>query len=452
MLAAYGLGLARAGTRSGGLLAATIFPGLPFTIGLVHSGVSEYLHLWPFPVLLLAAERALSGSRRAAWVAVGAWAWLGWGNASYAMFGAFVVAMAALEAHAIPWRVRLIRIMSIMGLAALFVLPLAAVIRYSLTASDALLRDESAPGWNWVFLPANDLAGFFAFGDRAFPDFRDRGNFGIVHTTYLGFAALAVAFLGIRRWWRSALLAAVLAVGPSLHLYGRPVRVAGAFVPLPAALLYLPGSPFRYVHHPYRLVILPLLVLAGAAAEGLGRRRWALAAAGAVVAEGLWASAPRWPLPLASFSGSAEPPEPGGIWDFPPDFREGNRRWVGLQALHQEPIPYTINVFLPDVWRSNALYQTLMGCLDNPELHTISRDGFPPLAAWLRRDSGQTAVEGLSQVRGWGVRWVALHSVLNERERACAGSVLESAGGEAVPAAARSSEGPLLYDLGRPPG
>ena len=425
----YLLGFHVSESRAAGVFAGVAFGVSPFVLGLVHSGVSEYLHLAAFPLLWLATDRAFSQGGKALVPAALVWAWLGWANAYYAMFGAFVPILVGLSRPDVTLGVLVRRAAAIAGLAGVLILPAALIINASLSASDAVLRQDSAPGWNWVFLPANDLAGFVWPGDHLFPDFGDRGNFGIRHVHYLGWVALLLAALAWRRWWRPLLLAGVVALGPSLHWRGQPVRVAGQVVPLPAALLYFPGSPFRAVHHPYRLVVLPLLVMAAAAADALRRRpRLALAAASLALGETLLASPGRWPVSWAPLTGVPELPGAGGVWDFPADFRALNRKWMGLQAVHGRPIPYTINVFLPAPWRTNSLYQSAMGCLERPDQATVSRDGWPPLAAWLVHDSTATLEEGITEVRGWGLRYVVVHlDALRPDEAACIAALLSEA-------------------------
>ncbi|GDX80322.1 hypothetical protein LBMAG42_21330 [Deltaproteobacteria bacterium] len=434
-VAAYVLGFHVSRSRAAGVLAGVVFGASPFVLGLVHSGVSEYLHLAAFPALWLAGERALSRGGRWVFAAALAWAWLGWANAYYAMFGAFVLPLVWLAGVEVGWRVWVPRMAAVVAIAAVLVFPVALVIRESISASTAVLREESAPGWSWVYLPANDVASFVFPGDQLFPDFRDNGNFGIRHVSYLGWVALIAAAFVWRRWWRPMLLAGVLALGPSLHWRGQPVKVGSHFVPLPAALLYLPGSPFRAVHHPYRMTVLPLLVLAAAAADALRKRPGlALSAASLALGETLLVSPGHWPIDTAPLSGVATLPESGGVWDLPPDFRAQNRRWMGLQAVHGRRIPYTINVFLPAPWRGNQLYQSVMGCLDHPDHATIARDARPPLGVWLLHDSPQTLEQGIAEVRGWGIRYVVVHEdVLNARESKCFGKLLMQGGAVEVP-------------------
>lgn len=445
--AAYLLGFCTSRSRAAGVFSGVVFGASPFVLGLVHSGVSEYLHLAAFPALWIAGERALDRGGRWVFVAAIAWAWLGWANAYYAMFAAFVLPLVWLAGVEVGWRVAFRRMAMVAGIAAVLILPVALVIRESISASNAVLREESAPGWSWVYLPANDLASFVFPGDQLFPDFRDNGNFGIRHVSYLGWVALVAAAFVWRRWWRPLLLAGVLALGPSLHWRGQPVKVGGHFVPLPAALLYLPGSPFRAVHHPYRLTVLPLLVLAAAAADALRRRPGvALSAASLALGETLLVSPGHWPIDTASLAGVATLPEAGGVWDLPSDFRALNRRWMGLQAVHGRPIPYTINVFLPAPWRGNQAYQTVMECLDHAAHATIARDARPPLGVWLLHDSPQTLEQGIAELRGWGIRYVVVHEeVLETREAQCLARRLGEGGAVEVPQGEGSVRG---FDLG----
>jgi hypothetical protein len=228
------------------------------------------------------------------------------------------------------------------------------------------------------------------------------------------------------------------------------VRVAGQFVPLPAAILYLPGSPFRAVHHPYRLTVLPMLVLAAAAADATRRRpRWAWGVAAGVLAESFVVSPGPWPVPTAPLTGLARLTAPGGVWDLPADFRAGNRRWMGLQAVHGRTIPYTINVFLPAAWRGNALYQGTLDCYEHADHHTVARDARPPLGVWLLHDSPQTEAEGIRQVVGWGIRFVVLHGdALKPKELRCLATHLAGLGAAEVPQADAQLR---VFDLGSAP-
>ena len=451
VVAAYALGFHISRNRGAACFSAVVFGASPYVLGLIHSGVSEYLHLAAFPIFWLAAESGLRGERRGMAAAVLAWAWLGWANAYYPMFAAFILPMVWLTMEGRPRAMEALRRGLIVAAAAgLLVLPVAVAIQGSVSADGALVRQESAPGWSWVTLPANDLAGFFWPGDKLFPDLSARGNFGIRHVTYPGWVAVVVAAMAWRRWGAAMALAAVLAAGPSLHWRGQPVRVGGEVVPLPGALLYLPGSPFRAVHHPYRLVVLPSLVLAAAGAYALRNRpRLALAGAALVLGETVVASPAAGGLSIASLDGVATLPGAGGVWDLPADFGALNRRWMGLQAVHGRPIPYTINVFLPEPWRENRLYQSTMGCLRESAAHTRSRDGWPPLAAWLQTDSTQTGEAAAEEIRGWGIRYVIVHhDVTEDRERVCIETVLRGAGGVDVPAA---GEGLTAFDFGGEP-
>ena len=421
LVAAYALGLRFGTSRAAGMLAATLFGASPLVLGLLHSGVSEYLHLAAFPLLWLASERALRDGGRALVPASLAWAWLGWANVYYALFGVFVPLVAWWVADPRPPAMVAVRRYCAVAVgAAVGVAPVVWAIAASLNADDAMLRNESAPGWGWVYLPANDLAGLLLPGDAVYPDLAARGNDGIRHVYYLGWVALGLGVAAGRRWWPALALVGTLALGPTLHWRGRPVQVAGQVVPLPAALLYVPGSPFRVVHHPYRVVVLANLVLAGAAAAALRRRpRWAGVAAGAVLVETAGAAPGPWPVEVASFGEVPPLPEPGGVWELPPDFRALNRKWLGRQVLHARAVPYTINVFLPPSWRSNAAYQAVMGCLEHAERRTIARDAHPPLRAWLVQDSPQTVPEGIAELRAWGLRYVLVGPELDADEAQC---------------------------------
>src|SRR5205823_1007674 len=77
--------------------------------------------------------------------------------------------------------------------------PVLAVAAWTLTSPEAVVAQESAPGWRYQTLPATDLLTFFRPGDYYFPDNRKMGNFGIIHVNYLGWVTTLVALFGVTR-------------------------------------------------------------------------------------------------------------------------------------------------------------------------------------------------------------------------------------------------------------
>lgn len=448
MVATYGVTVARGDGRAGGVLAAVAFGGSPYVLSLLYSGTVEYLALWPLPVFWHFVRRALGdGSRRAALLAAGAWALATLGNFYYAAFCGLLGVIAAIDVVVERRDRRSLLLLAehaatVLLAYAVFAGPILAVAGWTLTSPDSVVEQASAPGWSYQSLPATDLYTFLHPGDYYFPDNRKFGNFGIIHVNYLGWGLFALAMVAA---WRhpglriGLLLALILALGPTLAVNGAPVLVNKFPVPLPDTLLYLPGSPFRFVHHPYRIVVLPMLLGALAVARLLGPRPWlALGAAAVVLVETLFVSPAVWPLPTANvelpsyYEPLRDDPQVKGIWDFPPNHHVSNRWYQALAVGHGKVIPYGVNQFLPDKFAKNHLVRTLMYCLRRPALATIAREGGRPLDAFLQRPVASKVEAGRAQLVEWGYGVVVVHhDALQPTERAC---TLAALGGVATEA------------------
>ncbi|MES2644569.1 MAG: hypothetical protein V4850_34090 [Myxococcota bacterium] len=449
MAAAYALACAELRGRSDGtpdprgpaVLAGIIFGASPYAISLLYSGTIEYLSLAPLPLFWLFIRRAFAGGhRRDALLAAGCWAWATLGNFYYSAFCGLLFGVALLA----EWRREGVRqpVMALLERAATVLLvfgvlagPILAVAGWTLGSPDAVVAQESAPGWSYRSLPATDLATFVRPGDYYFPDNRKMGNHGIIHVNYLGWVAMVLAALGAWRWRPlrlPLLLVLVFALGPTLVVNQAPVRIGGMQVPLPDTLLYLPGSPFRFVHHPYRLVVLPMLLGAIAAAHALRHHpRLAVGLAGAVLVEALAASPAVWPLPMADITAPAvydslsDDESVAGIWDFPPNYHAANRHYQALAVVHGKRIPYGVNQFLPAEFGKNHLVRTLMQCLRKPAVATIAREGGRPLDAFLQRPVDAKVAEGRAALLGWGYDVIAVHTdLLQPTEASCVARTL----------------------------
>ncbi len=474
MVAAYALALAelrgRAGLdgapfegaagpdpRGAAVLAGVIFGASPYVVSLLYSGTVEYLTLAPLPLFWLFVRRALAGgARRDVLLAAGTWAWATLGNFYYAAFCGLLFGVALLaewlhrrdalgaggqrpdDAPSVdrPSRLAVLEHAATVLIAfGVLAGPILAVAGWTLGSPDAVVAQESAPGWSYRSLPATDLATFVRPGDYYFPDNRKMGNHGIIHVNYLGWLTMVLAALGAWRWRPLRLplaLAIVLALGPTLVVNQSPVRIAGIQLPLPDALLYLPGSPFRFVHHPFRLVVLPMLLAAVAAAHALRRHpRLAVGLAGAVLVETLAVSPAVWPLPLADVTAPEvyrllrDDETVAGIWDFPPNHHAANRRYQALAAVHGKRIPYGVNQFLPTKFAGNNLVRSLMHCLRKPAVSTIAREGGRPLDAYLQRPVPTKVAAGRTALLGWGYDVIAVHTdLLLATEASCVDRVL----------------------------
>ncbi len=438
MAGGYALGWSYSRERAPAVLTGVIFGASPYVLSLLYSGTVEYLSLAPLPLFWLSVRHSLttdsqrgarSGSRLSALAAAACWAWATLGNFYYAAFCALLLAIAVVSVGT-PWRSRLLRA-GLVGLgAAVLAGPVLAVAARTLSASDAVVTPESAPGWNYRSLPATDLLTFLHPGAYYFPDNRKMGNEGIIHVNYLGWLTLALAIVGAWRHRPLRLplaLAAVLALGPTLALHGAPVRFGGSPVPLPDTLLYLPGSPFRFVHHPFRLVVLLMMFAGGAAAcATVGRPRLALLLSAGILAEALLASPAVWPLPTAPVTApdyyhrAHDDPTVRGIWDFPPNAHRANRWYQALAVTHGKRIPYGVNSFLPRAFADNHLVRALLQCLRRPASATLSREGGRPLEAFLQRPNAAKIPEGRRKLRTQGYDVVAVHTgLLQASEATC---------------------------------
>ncbi len=419
MAAMYTLAWSHVRERGPAVLAGVIFGASPYALSLLYSGTVEYLNLAPLPLFWLFLQRALAeGGRRDTVLAATCWAWATLGNFYYAAFCGllFGVGLLVERRRGLPLLERAATVLLAFGVLAG---PILAVAGWTLSSPDAVVARESAPGWSYRSLPATDLLTFLHPGDYYFPDNRKMGNHGIIHVNYLGWLATIAALIGAWRFRALRLplvVAAVLAMGPTLAVNGAPVFVGRNPVPLPDTLLYLPGSPFRLVHHPYRLVVLPMLFGALAAAKALsGRPRLALALSAGVLAEALLASPAVWPLPTTSIEAPeayerlAADPAVEGVWDFPPDYHAANRWYQALAVAHTKRIPYGVNLFLPTKFASNHLVRTLMHCLRKPAVATIAREGGRPLEAFLQRPSPAKVAAGRAELLEWGYDVVVVH-------------------------------------------
>ena len=272
------------------------------------------------------------------------------------------------------------------------------------------------------------------------PDTPALGNPGILHVNYLGAVTIFAGGWGLARSPVSrplalpAALYGVLMLGPGLVVGG-----AHLGLPLPLALLYAGPSPFDLVHHPYRMVSLGMVLLGLLAALGAQTvrpaARWALVLG--VVAETTLLSPGPWPLPHTPPSDPApwEGLPAGAVLDWPPDATTENRRYQLAQVAHGHPVPWGVNVFLPDALARDPLVNQLLRALDDPTRRARNRDvpaHAPPVPA---ADPGDTRLAEL----GFGAL-VVHRAALSEPEWARADAALRQALGppsEAGPWGAR---------------
>lgn len=436
LMSGYALGWRATGEKLAAILAGIIYGASPYALSLLHSGTTEYLHMAPVPLFWLAMERVIrAGGWRPTLAAVACWAWATLASFYYAAFLGLLVPIAVWSYGAGKWREPIERAAVVIMGFGVAAAPIVLSAWWTLHSPDAVVSVESAPGWSYVTLPATDLMTFLRPGKYYFPDNRSSGNFGIIHVNYLGWVALAAAMVGIWRAkeWRLPLgLVGILALGPSLCWHGKAVRLFGTVVPMPMALLYVPGSLFRFVHHPFRVIVLVMMFMGVAAAAGVrGRPRLAGALSALILAETMIASPAVWPIPTSTvvapawYSQAAVDSAVTGIWDFPPDHRGLNRWYESLQTIHGKPMPYGVNLFLPQRFKENHFVRKMLQCVRHLAVHAIPREGGTPLAGWTEKPVASKLADGKKLMSTWGYNRIVLHEdQLSAGERDCVKAVI----------------------------
>lgn len=430
-VAAWWVGTDATGDRRAGLVAAAVAGLSPYVLGLVHSGLSEFLAMGPVTLAAWATLRALGRDPRDRPAPPRAWAWaglaLGVAGSHTAYYGLFGALFAALAVPGPGWRDRLPVAARIVGLGALVAAPFGLG---ALSTLGGAVSAETAPGWA-ATLPATDIFTFLHPGPYYFPDTPAQNNPGILHVNYLGWAAVGLALLGARgRWVLPGVLYAVFALGPRLAVGQTLVTVAGAHVLLPLGVLYFPGSPFEWVHQPYRMVAFLMPWLAVAAARGAMRLPPAarVGAAAVILVETLAVSPARWPLAtraapeVATYA--ALPPGP--VLDWPPDASLGNRDYLWNATAHGRAVPYGVNVFLGEELRQDPLVDALLRALGRLERRSRNRD-VPFVGPILLRPEGTS-----TRLGELGFVAVVVHkAALDNREWGRTRSLLDAAFGPA---------------------
>ncbi len=396
---------------------AVVVAGHPYVLGLLHSGLSEYLGLWPVVLFTWAAVRALGldpqgrpPPERAPWYVGVSLLFCALQAPYYAVFAVLWIACCVPGRG---WQDRLGGVVRALTRGVVLCLPVAALVGLSLLGA-AAVDSETAPGWALAEVPATDLLTFFRGGAYYFPDTVNNGNPGILHVNYVGWVALLLAVFGLVREARVRPLGRVLgffsllAIGPRLAWMQKLPSFAGGPLLLPLALLYFPGSPMRMVHQPYRMVafLIPLLaLLAAAGAMRLPRFvRWGALAA--VLVEAVVVSPAVWPIPTMKVVAPtifAELEDEGAVLDWPPDASTWNRYYMTWQLEHERPVPYGVNVWLDEEIRADPLVGMLLRALEDPKQRARNRDVPFPTELIVPVNDGRT------ELADWGFRYVVVH-------------------------------------------
>ena len=345
-----------AGDRAAALLAGFLFTFAPYHItqALAHANLSA-IHWWPFYALFL--HRLLRRGRVTDLVGTGFFAALTlWASLHLALLlGVWTVVYLGWHlVRALRRRKRWDRLAwpaLRLGLATLLALILSLPLLLPLLTSQArwdqtpVLVDETMTRQTDLLAYAIPPPYHPLLGKWTGPLYH-RFETNQEGMPYLGYGAVVLALLALRRWRREAggwLLTAglglVLAAGPVLRwngtLYPR--------WPLPYRLLgeHFPFSALRVPDRFNLLVVFGLAVSAGLGVAGLSRRhRWRLIPLALLIVGEYWyAPLPTMELPPRSpfFAQMAQDPAWYGVVDYPMGYT-ASKRWLYYQTLHGKPI------------------------------------------------------------------------------------------------------------------
>ncbi len=329
----------------------------PYLSGELHNGISEAALLAPCLLTLALGWTAVGKGGALRWVAVGAALGLTFlGSPYYALAAGLAVATWALPLLRRPSATTLLQLGGGVATTAALVAPVAWLVRASVTAGDALVH-RADPGVAALVLDHNrvDPRTFVAPLGFQSVDYASLGE-AFVHSAYLGWIPLALAWLGWRstgltRFAAGGLVTLVFALGPVLVWGEGPVEVSGRRLLLPFAALST-VVPIQAITHTLRLAVPGLAAVAVLAAATVRTSPRCL-----------WPALVLIPLDLVAWGGSAwplartpelataaqqelaqRPPVDGQslVLDLPGAV--GNTmttsRYLVLQTVHGRPIPY----------------------------------------------------------------------------------------------------------------
>jgi hypothetical protein len=364
------------------------------------------------PFLLCELGNGISEVCAAQWLAMSLWAaarakgWAGWALTGLLMGICGVVtfyyglASAALVAVVALWR-RDPKALAAIGVQALLFLPIWFVFKASLAAEDALILRGTDLDVALLRHNAVDPRVFVMPGGFQSIDLQARFGEALVHTGYLRWTLLLLAGWAtwanrkLWGWWLVILASVAMGMGHYLFWDEQFVEAGGRLLALPFGWLKA-VLPEVAITHPLRFALGANLVLAAVAAcAPLGRMRGPAIAL--VAAEGIFASAANWPLPMSPTDVPSfyEDVGEGMVLDLPMEAGATMKtsQYFWFQTVHERPIPWTPDVRRgsvrdPDVfWAagSNTLGENPVtppaGALDHYALIVIHPEMEPDVAA-----------------------------------------------------------------------
>ncbi|MES2638735.1 MAG: hypothetical protein V4850_04615 [Myxococcota bacterium] len=420
------------------LVAAVAYATAPHLVAQAYNGITETLFAFGLPLATLGVLRLLlRPTITNALLAAGAMALCTLANWYYGLFAIvgsaiLLVVLAATRRERIRWAAlpKTLALAAIVSAAA--VAPVLAGFASTLDGPDAIVQRD--PEFVWTSLVTHnitDVVSSFVPGKVYSPDLKALHGEELLIVTYLGWALLVLAGVGLVRMrrWRDRLpwvvwigVFALLMLGPYLYVNGAYVTVTDRRLPMPFLALFEVLPLFGRISHPFRFVMAVTLGLGVLASVGIGalvQRAGAnrahavrLAVLALVAAEALLVSPAPWPLPRSdarlpdSVAILAADPEPGAVLDLPISVPNLERAvYLYWQTGHGRPSPYALNEPLPGVLDRSHLARALLvaeaGRLDH----------LPPMVGEL-----DLVVAGRALAR-LGVRWVVMHAPLYPPER-----------------------------------
>ncbi|MEC8425410.1 MAG: hypothetical protein VX000_16610, partial [Myxococcota bacterium] len=226
------------GTHAGGATTAVVVGASPYMLGLLHSGLSEYVGIAPAIGGMWSLIRLTGRDPRAREAPAGAWLWAGACIALatvQAPYYGFFLGLAALACLLGPgWRTRVRPVAQALGLGAALCTPVLLLLADALGDPESAITTVNAPAWNQGGWPLVDGLGWFIPG-HLFPDTPRLGNPGVLQVHRLSLAAVAAGIIAaarptsaapaVRRLLLPLGLMLLLGLGPILTLDGQPVQL-----------------------------------------------------------------------------------------------------------------------------------------------------------------------------------------------------------------------------------
>jgi hypothetical protein len=372
----------------------------PYLNGELHNGISEAAFMAPAILSLALAHSAFEKRTLGSWIATALALGLTFLSSPY--YG--LTAGIAIAVWGIRWILSrpgdpaLLRAGAGAALTAALVAPVAWLINVSVKAPDALVH-RADPEVATLVLEHNrvDPRTFVApFGFQSV-DYMAMGE-SFLHSGYLGWVVLVLAFLGWRRTRFTAfavggLVTALLALGPVLIWGDDPVLIAGRRVLMPFSWLQT-FVPIHTISHTLRLAVPGLAVVAVLASAGVrDRPRWLALAIVLVPLDLVFLGGSAWPLartPVLNTAAQADlavrsvPKSQRVVLDLPGAVGNSmaTSRYLILQTFHGRPIPYR-----PDARASSA------SLLEVPSFQILA------LASESREEHRAKLLTGLDRLR-----------------------------------------------------